>query len=151
MISFNLYPLSFFLYCPFNKNKILTYLDSFLFLQCHMVFVKHFLKWLCLIRLGENVFQDSLPNLQKIFIRHAGLRTIHPTAFYNLKILIEAGCEIHFFQFFFFVYYLNFSFINFNYLFWKYVFKLLSKQSVYELKLFFLKIDFIVIIKTFFL
>ncbi|XP_023319461.1 leucine-rich repeat-containing protein 26, partial [Eurytemora carolleeae] len=40
-------------------------------------------------RLGENVFQDSLPNLQKIFIRHAGLRTIHPTAFYNLKILIE--------------------------------------------------------------
>lgn len=59
--------------------------------------------WLCLIRLGENVFQDSLPNLQKIFIRHAGLRTIHPTAFYNLKILIEAGCEIHFFQFSFFV------------------------------------------------
>ena len=84
-----------------NKNKIFNILLKFLenvnllfFFSAisHCFTLKFVYEWLCLIRLGENVFQDSLPNLQKIFIRHAGLRTIHPTAFYNLKILIEAGC-----------------------------------------------------------
>jgi Leucine-rich repeat (LRR) protein len=40
-------------------------------------------------RLGENVFITKLPNLQKISLRHCGIKTIHESAFNNLKILVE--------------------------------------------------------------
>ena len=40
-------------------------------------------------RLGENVFITKLPNLQKISLRHCGIRTIHENAFNGLKILVE--------------------------------------------------------------
>lgn len=40
-------------------------------------------------RLGDSVFHARLPNLQKIFLRHCGLKTVAATAFKDLKILIE--------------------------------------------------------------
>ena len=40
-------------------------------------------------RLGENVFITKLPNLQKISLRHCGIKTIHESAFNRLKILVE--------------------------------------------------------------
>ena len=40
-------------------------------------------------RLGENVFITKLPNLQKISLRHCGIKTIHENAFNGLKILVE--------------------------------------------------------------
>ena len=44
-----------------------------------------------IFRLGENVFIRNLPNLQKISLRHCGVKTIHEKAFTGLKILIEVG------------------------------------------------------------
>jgi len=39
--------------------------------------------------LGANVFITNLPNLQKISLRHCGIKTIHENAFNGLKILVE--------------------------------------------------------------
>ena len=39
--------------------------------------------------LGKNVFITKLSNLQKISLRHCGIRTIHENAFNGLKILVE--------------------------------------------------------------
>ena len=40
-------------------------------------------------RLAENGFITKLPNLQRISLRHCGIKTIHESAFNNLKILVE--------------------------------------------------------------
>ena len=40
-------------------------------------------------RLGDNVFITKLPNLQRISLRHCGIKTIHESAFNKLKILVE--------------------------------------------------------------
>jgi len=39
--------------------------------------------------LGENIFIRNLPNLQKISLRHCGIKTINEKAFNGLKILVE--------------------------------------------------------------
>ena len=39
--------------------------------------------------LGKNVFITKLPNLQRISRRPCGIKTIHESAFNNLKILVE--------------------------------------------------------------
>ena len=45
--------------------------------------------------LGENIFIRNLPNLQKISLRHCGIKTINEKAFNGLKILVEVDLSFN--------------------------------------------------------